>query len=73
MPRMILQALDIHDKMSHRIAAGVEAGSLAYVVGANPLGIGMDFSMRCVVGGMAWIAYEHALDPSQSSSARRRL
>ena len=31
---MILQTLDIHDKMSHRIAAGVEAGSLAYVVGA---------------------------------------
>ena len=71
MPRMILQQLDIHDKMSHRIAAGIEAGSLAYVVGANPLGVGMSFEMRCVVGGLAWIAYEHALDPSQQSTARR--
>ena len=50
MPRMILQALDIHDKMSNRVAAGIEAASLAYVVGANPLGVGMSFEMRCVVG-----------------------
>ena len=73
MPRMILQQLDIHDKMSHRIAAGVEAGSLAYVVGQNSLGLPMSFEMRCAVGGLAWIAYEHALDPSSYRSHRIRL
>ena len=61
MPRALLQTMGVGDQNLHRVAASVEAGSLAYVISADSLGSGQPLMMRCMVGAAAWFAYEKYL------------
>jgi hypothetical protein len=61
MPRALLQSFGVGDQNLHRIAAATEAGSLAYVVSQDSLGIGQSLMVRCALGAAAWFAYEKYL------------
>jgi hypothetical protein len=53
--------MGVGDQNLHRVAAGVEVGSLAYFISADSLGSGQPLMMRCMVGAAAFFAYEKYL------------
>ena len=61
MPRALLQTMGVGDQNLHRVAASVEAGSLAYVISADLLGSGQPLMTRCMVGAVTWYIYERCL------------
>ena len=61
MPRALLQTMGVGDQNLHRVAAGVEAGSLAYIISADSLGSGQPLMTRCMVGAVTWYIYERYL------------
>jgi len=61
MPRALLQSFGVGDQNLHRVAAGVEAGSLAYIISADSLGSGQPLMTRCMVGAFTWYIYERYL------------
>ena len=61
MPRALLQTMGVGDQNLHRVAASVEAGSLAYVISEDALGSGQSLMTRCMVGAAAWYIYERYL------------
>ena len=59
MPRSLLQSMGVGDQNLNRVAASVEAGSLAYVISADSLGSSQSLMTRCMVKGKALARARH--------------
>jgi hypothetical protein len=63
MPRYILQKLmNNFEPLPNRVAAGMECAMLSYTVATDPLNSNLPLLHRCMVAGVAWVAYEYMLD-----------
>ena len=61
MPRLVLKMIGNTSSELHTAAAGVECGSMCYVVAQNPFNFPMSLQMRCIMAGVTWYAYEKML------------
>jgi hypothetical protein len=51
-----------YEPLPNRVAAGVECGMVSYAVATDPMSSGLPLVQRCMVAGVAWVAYEYMLD-----------